>query len=106
VDTAPALAAAACRKTGVQPEQIRVFVPHQANKRIIDAIVPRIGIGHAFIARDVEQSGNTSGASIPIALDRLLAEQPQLGGEVALLIGFGAGLSYAGQVVRLPHAVQ
>ena len=54
------------------------------------------------IARDIRTTGNTSAASIPLAMDALLEEHPELHGKNALLIGFGAGLVYAGQVVELP----
>ena len=54
------------------------------------------------VARDIRTSGNTSSASIPLAMDALLAERPDLHGKSALLVGFGAGLVYAGQVVELP----
>jgi 3-oxoacyl-[acyl-carrier-protein] synthase-3 len=102
LETAPRLAEEACARAGVSLGQIRAFVPHQANRRIVDAIVPRLDLEHAVVSRDISRSGNTSGASIPIALDQLLNTHPELGGELALLIGFGAGLSYAGQVLRLP----
>jgi 3-oxoacyl-[acyl-carrier-protein] synthase III len=54
------------------------------------------------IARDIRTTGNTSAASIPLAMDALLKERPELHGKSALLVGFGAGLVYAGQVVELP----
>jgi 3-oxoacyl-[acyl-carrier-protein] synthase-3 len=88
---------------GIEPGDLAAFIPHQANLRIIDALAKQIGIpAHVAIARDVVTSGNTSGASIPLAMDALLREQPGLSGGLALLIGYGAGLSYAAQVVRLP----
>ena len=62
--------------------------------------------GNVLIARDIRDAGNTSAASIPLAMDALLAEHPQAHGGLALLIGFGAGLAYAGQVVQLPPAPQ
>jgi 3-oxoacyl-[acyl-carrier-protein] synthase-3 len=98
----PAVALAACAKAGVEPAEIEVFVPHQANLRIIDAIAKKIGVEHAIISADVVVSGNTSAASIPIAMTRLLASGAARSGQLALLIGFGAGLSYAAQVIRLP----
>ena len=78
-------------------------MPHQANARIIDAMVKRLALpGHVAVARDIADSGNTSAASVPLAMDRMLAEGGVASGGLALLIGFGAGLSYAAQVVRLP----
>jgi 3-oxoacyl-[acyl-carrier-protein] synthase-3 len=102
VDSMPAVALAACERAGVGISDIDVFVPHQANARIIDAIAAKLGLTDAVIARDITGSGNTSAASIPIALARLLDERPAVSGRLALLLGFGAGLAYAGQVVRLP----
>jgi 3-oxoacyl-[acyl-carrier-protein] synthase-3 len=54
------------------------------------------------IADDIRTNGNTSAASIPLAMDALLKKHPELHGKLALLIGYGAGLVYAGQVVKLP----
>jgi 3-oxoacyl-[acyl-carrier-protein] synthase-3 len=88
---------------GVAPSDLAAFIPHQANLRIIDSLAKQIGLpSNVAVARDIVNAGNTSGASIPLAMDALLAQQPELSGGLALLIGFGAGLSYAAQVVRLP----
>ncbi|MDT4915580.1 MAG: 3-oxoacyl-[acyl-carrier-protein] synthase, partial [Pseudonocardiales bacterium] len=65
------IALEACRRAGVAPEDIAAFVPHQANLRIIDALARRIGLPNAIIARDIVTSGNTSAATIPIALSRM-----------------------------------
>jgi 3-oxoacyl-[acyl-carrier-protein] synthase III len=93
----------ALAEAGIEPGDLAAFIPHQANLRIIDALAKQIGIpAHVAIARDVVTSGNTSGASVPLAMDALLTQQPELSGGLALLIGYGAGLSYAAQVVRLP----
>lgn len=102
VDDMHAVAAAACANAGVALADIEVFVPHQANARIVDAMTRRLGIEHAVISRDVTVSGNTSAASIPIALTKLMRAGEARSGQLALLIGFGAGLSYAAQVIRLP----
>jgi 3-oxoacyl-[acyl-carrier-protein] synthase-3 len=92
----------ACRRAGVSPSELAAIVPHQANMRIVDALARKINAKCPSVGRDGADSGNTSGASIPLALHRL-TEDGQVGpGELALLIGFGAGLSYAAQVVRLP----
>ena len=88
---------------GVAPGDLAAFIPHQANVRIIDSLAKQIGLpASVVIARDIVEAGNTSAASIPMAMDTLLERQPELSGGLALLIGFGAGLSYAAQVVRLP----
>ncbi|MFI5838682.1 beta-ketoacyl-ACP synthase III [Catenuloplanes sp. NPDC051500] len=92
----------ACEKAGVAPEEIAAFVAHQANTRIIDGIVKRLGIPNAVIAKDLVESGNTSAASIPLALSKLVERREVPSGAPVLLFGFGGGLTYAGQVVRCP----
>lgn len=93
----------AIEAAGIAPEQLDAFIPHQANVRIIDAMVKQLGLpAHVPVARDIAQTGNTSAASIPLAMHRMLAEGEAPSGGLALLIGFGAGLAYAAQVVRLP----
>ncbi len=88
---------------GVRPEDLTAFIPHLANTRIIDAMVKQIGLpAHVAIAKDIVDSGNTSAASVPLAMERLLREGLAPSGGLALLIGFGAGLAYAAQVVELP----
>ncbi|QNG17639.1 ketoacyl-ACP synthase III [Rhodococcus triatomae] len=97
----------ACRdaleKAGVTAEDLDAFVPHQANSRITDALIRTLGLPDAVaVARDIAESGNTSAASIPMAMEQLLRSGGARPGDTALLLGFGAGLAYAGQVVRLP----
>jgi len=88
---------------GLVAEDLAAFIPHQANTRIIDAMAKRLALpGHVRIARDIADSGNTSAASVPLAMDRMLAGGDAASGGLALLIGFGAGLAYAAQVVELP----
>ncbi|MTE23839.1 MULTISPECIES: beta-ketoacyl-ACP synthase III [Microbacterium] len=88
---------------GVAPEDLAAFVPHQANGRIIDEFAKQLGLPDTVkIGRDIETTGNTSAASIPLATHRLLEENPELSGGLSLQIGFGAGLVYAAQVVVLP----
>ena len=92
----------ACRRAGVSPAEISAFIPHQANLRIIEAIAKKLGIPRDRVADDIITAGNTSSASIPLALSRM-AEQGRLQpGKPALLLAFGAGLSYAAQVVTVP----
>ncbi len=102
VEEMPAVAADACRRAGVRVEDIDVFVPHQANKRIVDAITVKLGLTRAVVADSISVSGNTSAASIPIAVVDLARRGATRAGQLALLVGFGAGLSYAAQVIRLP----
>jgi 3-oxoacyl-[acyl-carrier-protein] synthase III len=90
-------------RAGITAEDLDVFAPHQANMRITDAMARAIKLPeHVKIARDIAEQGNTSAASIPLALDRMYAEGDAKSGDVALLIAFGAGLAYAAQVVVLP----
>lgn len=88
---------------GIAADDLAAFVPHQANRRIIDAMAKQLRLpAHVAIALDIVDTGNTSAASIPLAMDRMLAEGTAPHGGLALLIGFGAGLAYAAQVVQLP----
>ncbi|MGH3813926.1 MAG: beta-ketoacyl-ACP synthase III [Pseudonocardiaceae bacterium] len=91
---------------GLTPVDVDVLVPHQANLRIVEAIAKRLRAAGAredmVVADDIVHSGNTSSASIPLALDHMRAEGRVRSGDLALLVGFGAGLSYAGLAVVLP----
>lgn len=88
---------------GVTADQIEAFIPHQANMRIIDHMVKKLGLrDDVVVGRDIAETGNTSAASIPLATERLLREGQARSGDIALQIGFGAGLVYAAQVVVLP----
>ncbi|WP_148575249.1 beta-ketoacyl-ACP synthase III [Nocardioides caldifontis] len=90
-------------RTGITVDDLDVFVPHQANMRIIDAMARSMKLpDHVAIARDIAEQGNTSAASIPLALDRLIEDGEAKSGDTALLIAFGAGLAYAAQVVTVP----
>jgi 3-oxoacyl-[acyl-carrier-protein] synthase-3 len=92
----------ACERAGTDPAELAAFVPHQANARIIDSLARDLGADHAIVARDVAQAGNTSAASIPLALADLVGRGELPSGSPVLLLGFGAGLTYAAQVVRSP----
>jgi len=93
----------ALEAAGVEASDLAAFVPHQANMRIIDEFAKQLGLPDTVvIGRDIETTGNTSAASIPLATHRLLAEHPELSGGLALQIGFGAGLVFGAQVVVLP----
>jgi 3-oxoacyl-[acyl-carrier-protein] synthase-3 len=92
-----------CHKGGVEPADMAAFVPHQANLRIIDALVADLQPSDAVIARDVVDVGNTMAASIPIALARMAQRRELPIGGPIVLFGFGSGLSYAGQTIRLSH---
>jgi 3-oxoacyl-[acyl-carrier-protein] synthase III len=92
----------ACEKAGVDPTDLAAFVPHQANLRIIEAIARKIGAPQALVADDIVTAGNTSSASIPLALGRMLERGEIPSGAPVLLLGFGAGICYAGQVITVP----
>jgi 3-oxoacyl-[acyl-carrier-protein] synthase-3 len=93
----------ALEKAGITADQLDAFIPHQANNRITDALVRALNLPDTVpVARDIITSGNTSAASIPLAMERMLENGEAPHGGTALLIGFGAGLVYAAQVVTLP----
>ena len=92
----------ACEKAGVDPASLAAFVPHQANLRIIEAIARKLGAPQALVANDIVHAGNTSSASIPLALSRMIERGELSSGDAVLLLGFGAGISYAGQVIKVP----
>jgi 3-oxoacyl-[acyl-carrier-protein] synthase-3 len=97
------VAVRACELAGIAPSELAAFVPHQANLRIIDAIAKRLDLpASVVIARDIVTSGNTSSASIPIALSKLIERGEVTSGDPVLIIGFGAGLTYAAQVILAP----
>ncbi|MEX0167713.1 beta-ketoacyl-ACP synthase III [Streptomyces sp. LMG1-1-1.1] len=98
----PALARKTCERSGIAPEDLAGVVLHQANLRIIEPLAAKIGAVNAIVARDVVDSGNTSAASIPLALAKLVERGELPSGAPVLLFGFGGNLSYAGQVVRVP----
>ncbi len=98
----PPIAREVCEKAGYEPADIAAFVPHQANLRIIEPVARKLGVVNAVIARDIVESGNTSAASIPLALSKMVERGEIKAGSPVLLIGFGGGLTYAGQVVRCP----
>lgn len=97
------IAAQAMDEAGVSSEELAAFIPHQANMRITDAMAKALQLpGSVAIARDIAGQGNTSAASIPLAMERLIETGEVGAGGPALLVGFGAGLAYAAQVVQLP----
>ncbi|SDU56370.1 beta-ketoacyl-ACP synthase III [Jiangella alkaliphila] len=98
----PRIARLVCERSGVAPEDLGGVVLHQANLRIIEPLAKRLGAVNAVVARDVVESGNTSAASIPIALSKLVERREVPAGAPVLLFGFGGGLSYAGLVIRCP----
>jgi 3-oxoacyl-[acyl-carrier-protein] synthase-3 len=102
VATMPDVSREACAVAGVELEAIDYLVYHQANSRILDTLAAELNFPPERVARDVADSGNTSAASIPLALDALRANGRARSDELVLLAGFGAGLTYAALVARMP----
>jgi 3-oxoacyl-[acyl-carrier-protein] synthase III len=100
------IALRALELAGLQPSDVDVLIPHQANLRIVESIAKRMRAKGAredmVVADDIKYSGNTSSASIPMALDHMRKAGTVRTGDVVLMVGFGAGLSYAGQVIICP----
>jgi 3-oxoacyl-[acyl-carrier-protein] synthase III len=98
----PALARRACAQAGVELSGLAALVPHQANLRITESVARSLRLPDSVVvARDVVDSGNTSAASVPLALARLVEEGQVGSGDAVLLMGFGAGLTAAAQVITL-----
>lgn len=96
----------AVARAGLELSDVDVFIPHQANLRIVEAIAKRLRSQGArsdmVVANDIKHSGNTSSASIPLALDHMRAAGAVSKDDIVLLAGFGAGLSYAAQLIVCP----
>ncbi|MGH3451549.1 MAG: 3-oxoacyl-[acyl-carrier-protein] synthase III C-terminal domain-containing protein, partial [Haloechinothrix sp.] len=93
----------ALKAAGMTVDDLDAFIPHQANRRITHAVARSLGLPERVaIADDIVEQGNTSGASVPLAMEAMLESGDARSGDTALLLGFGAGLSYAAQVVTLP----
>ncbi len=90
-------------QSGLTADDLDAFIPHQANNRITDAMLRQLKLPkHVKVARSIIRYGNNSAASIPIAMSEMLATGEAKSGDTALIIGFGAGLVYAGQIITLP----
>ncbi|NLU83682.1 beta-ketoacyl-ACP synthase III [Rhodococcus sp. HNM0569] len=93
----------AVEKAGLSVDDLDAFVPHQANARITEVIARSMKLPETVpVADDIEETGNTSAASVPLAMEAMLRKGEAKAGDTALLLAFGAGLSYAAQVVTLP----
>jgi len=91
---------AAVESLGITVDDIDWLVPHQANQRILDAVGEALGVDPARVVSDIEHTGNTSAASIPIAFSRHRARGGVKPGDIVVTVGFGAGLTSACQVWR------
>lgn len=88
---------------GITADELDVFAPHQANNRITDSMLRHLKLPASVkVARTIRHYGNNSAASIPLAIDAMLRSGEAKSGDTCLVIGFGAGLVYAGQVIVLP----
>jgi 3-oxoacyl-[acyl-carrier-protein] synthase-3 len=100
------IALRALEVAGLKASDVDVLIPHQANLRIVEAIAKKLRANGArddmVVADDIKYSGNTSSASIPLALDHMRKAGTAKSGDVVLAVGFGAGLSYAGQAFVCP----
>jgi len=93
-------ATVALERAGVDAQDVVLFVPHQANLRIMESVAARLGIPQHRIASVVEWTGNTSSASIPLALHDAVTRDLVSPGDVVLFSGFGAGMTWASAVWR------
>ena len=96
------VAKAACDQAGGAVEDLAAFVPHQANLRIMESIARKLGVPRERLADDIVNSGNTSSASIPMAMSRMIEQNEVTSGDRVLFLGYGAGLCYAAQVITVP----
>ncbi len=93
----------AVEKAGMSVDDLDAFVPHQANSRITEVIARSMKLPEGVpVSDDIAESGNTSAASVPLAMEEMLQSGATKPGDTALLLAFGAGLSYAAQVVTMP----
>lgn len=98
----PELALDLLEKVGIRPDDLDMVVPHQANLRINEAIRERLKIPAEKVYNNIQQYGNTTGATIPIALDELMEKDMLKSGDNILFIGLGAGLTWGGVVYKMP----
>lgn len=93
----------ALEAAGITADELNAIVMHQANERIIDEMAKQLALPeHVVVAKDIKTTGNTSAASIPLAMHALLEQGQIKTGDLALQIGFGAGLAFGAQVVVVP----
>jgi len=88
------------KKGQIKIEDVNLFIPHQANIRIIQSAAKRLGIVEDRIFVNIHKYANTSSASIPLALSEALQENRIKEGDIILLVGFGAGLTWGSVLIR------
>jgi 3-oxoacyl-[acyl-carrier-protein] synthase-3 len=87
-------------ESGVTQDDIDWFVPHQANKRILDAVARRIGLDESKVVVTIDHHGNTSAASVPLALGEAIEDGRIKKGDLILMEAMGAGLTWGASLVR------
>jgi len=85
---------------GLKPDDVDLFIPHQANQRITDAVANKLDVEDARVYSNIAQHGNTSSASIPIALDECVEAGRVKEGDIILMASFGGGVTWGGTVMR------
>jgi 3-oxoacyl-[acyl-carrier-protein] synthase-3 len=90
-----------CEEAGISAQEIKLLVPHQANRNILSAAAEKIGLPFDRVAVNIERYGNTLAGSIPIALDEALANGQAGAGDIVAVVGFGAGLAWGGVLLQL-----
>jgi len=100
-DVLPSTVRELCELAGVAVDEIKLLVPHQANRNILVAAADSLGISLDRVAINIDRYGNTLAASIPIALDEALADGRAEPGDIVALAGFGAGLAWGGLLLQL-----
>lgn len=103
IKTVPMVIEELCKEAGIQVSDIDLIVPHQANMRILDSSAKRLGYPLEKFYSNIETTGNTSGASIPIALDAAVKSGAVKEGMTISFVGFGAGLTYGGMLMTYPY---
>ena len=88
-------------ESGIDVSELKLVIPHQANKRIIEAVASRINVSEEQLFVNVHKYGNTSAASIGICLDEAFREGRLKKGDLALLVAFGSGLTWGAQLLRV-----
>jgi len=95
-----ALVESALKRSGLTMDDVALIVPHQVNIRILQAAAERLGVGMDKIYTNIDRYGNTSAASVPIALDEAVRKGRIQRGDIVVFVAFGGGLSWSSAVVR------
>ena len=87
-------------QAGYRAEDVKLFIPHQANQRITDAVADRLNVDSSIVYSNIAHHGNTSSASIPIALDECIEMGKVHEGDLVLLASFGGGVTWGGVLLK------